>query len=238
MSSPRNTPRHGAATDEAEIVAWLEANPTLFSRHPELWSRMTPPAAPHEDGNVVDLQRFMVQRLQGELARVSGMSSALLDAGRQNMSITARVHEAVLLLMEATSFEHLVHIATQDWTDLLEVDVISLCVEGDPRRVDGVVSAGIYILPVGAVDELLGEGQPVRLRAASGAAPRLYGPAASLVQSDALARLSFGAGAPVGLLALGSRESGKFDPGHGTELLGFLARVLERSVRQWLRIKP
>jgi len=236
MAVQTNPSRAAPELDEKQVVEWLADHADLFSRHPELWSRMLPPAA-HDDGNVVDLQRFMVQRLQGELARMSGMSSALLDAGRQNMSVTARVHEAVLLLMDATNFEHLVHIATQDWTDLLDVDVISLCVEGDPRRIGGVVSGGVYILPTGAIDELLGPGQTARLRPESGVAPRLYGPAADLVQSDAMARLAFGAGAPAGLLALGSRERGKFDPGHGTELLSFLARVLERSIRNWLHLK-
>jgi uncharacterized protein YigA (DUF484 family) len=66
------------------------------------------------------------------------------------------------------------------------------------------------------------------------AADWIYGPAASLVRSDALARLDFGPTSPAAMLALGSREPDKFQPSQGTELLQFLAGVLGRSVRSWL----
>lgn len=229
----------GSGPSEAEVVAWLERHPDLLLRFPDLFARLLPPDQMQGAGNIVDLQKFMVQRLQGELQRANGLRDALLSAGRQNMSLTARAHEAILLLLDAENFEHMVHIATQDWTDLLDVDAISLCVEGDPARIGGIVSGGVFILPQGSIDDLLGSGQATRLRPDSGHAPKLYGPAADLVKSDALARLTFGRGAPSGLLALGVREQGKFDPGHGTELLLFLAQVLERCVRRWLQLpKP
>jgi uncharacterized protein YigA (DUF484 family) len=40
----------------------------------------------------------------------------------------------------------------------------------------------------------------------------------------------------MGLLALGSRVEGRFDPSQGTELLGFLARILELCIRTWLEL--
>lgn len=240
MSAPDRLPvaaNLGAGElDEARVIAWLKQHPDLLLRHPELCAVLLPPEREPVADNVTDLQRIMVQRLQGQLARANQVGVALIDAGRQNMSITARVHEAVLMLMEAASFEHLVHIATQDWTDLLDVDVISLCVEGDPRQMLGLVSGSVYVLPPGSIDDLLGFAVPSLLRAESGVAPGIYGPAADLVQSDALARLHFGPGTPPALLALGSRDKGKFEPGHGTELLNFLAGVLERSIRAWLNL--
>ncbi len=222
-----------AELDEARVIAWLRQHPGLLLRHPELCAALLPPERQAGD-NVTDFQRAMVQRLQDQLNRANQMGVALIDAGRQNMGMTARVHEAVLLLMEATSFEHLLHIATQDWIDLLQVDAISLCVEGDPRQMLGLASSSVYVLAPGSIDDLLGFAVPNLLRPESGRAPGLYGPAADLVQSDALARLHFGPGTPPGLLALGSREPGNFDPGHGTDLLAFLAGVLERSIRAWL----
>ena len=66
----------------------------------------------------------------------------------------------------------------------------------------------------------------------------LIAPADGLVQSDALVRLEFSAAAPIGLLALGARESGKFHAGQGTELLTFFAKALARLIRQWLDLPP
>jgi hypothetical protein len=36
------------------------------------------------------------------------------------------------------------------------------------------------------------------------------------------------------MLAFGSREPDLFQQGHGTELISFLARVVERCIRSWL----
>jgi len=228
------TPADLAATlDEAEVIAWLKQHPDLLLRHPDLCEALLPPDRRNAGDNVVDLQRFMVQRLQGELARASNVGNELLDASRQNLSATQRVHAAVLMLLEAGSFEHMIHMATQDWTDLLEVDVISLCVEGDPARMQDIATGGVFVLPNGAIDSLLGA-MPALARNHAEAAEWLYGPAATLVQSDALARLDFGPTAPRAMLALGSREPDKFQPNQGTELLQFLAGVLGRSVRAWL----
>ena len=47
-------------------------------------------------------------------------------------------------------------------------------------------------------------------------------------------RLKISPMAPTGLLALGSRDIGRFTPGQDTELLGFLAKVLECTARSWL----
>jgi uncharacterized protein YigA (DUF484 family) len=43
---------------------------------------------------------------------------------------------------------------------------------------------------------------------------------------------------PAGLLGFGTRHPGYFNAGQGTELLTFLARVLEHCIRQWLGVKP
>ncbi|HEX6978751.1 MAG TPA: DUF484 family protein [Alphaproteobacteria bacterium] len=231
-SAPSTSPA-AVFLDEAEVIAWLRQNPDLLLRHPDLCEVLLPPGRQQSGDNVIDLQRFMVQRLQGELARASDVGAELLDTTRQNLSATQRVHSAVLMLLEAESFEHLIHTATQDWTDLLEVDAISLCVEGDPEKMREIATNGVFVLPQGAIDTLLGP-MPALLRDQCDAAEWLYGPAANLVQSDALARLDFGPTAPHAMLALGSREPDKFQPNQGTELLQFLAGVLGRSVRAWL----
>ena len=64
--------------------------------------------------------------------------------------------------------------------------------------------------------------------------PEVFGPAAGLVRSQALARIRAGKRTPEGLLALGSRDAAKFQSGQGTELLVFLAALLERLIRGWL----
>ena len=69
------------------------------------------------------------------------------------------------------------------------------------------------------------------LREAGAEAELIFGEA-NPVQSEALMRLDI-AGAPA-MLAFGSSDPKKFDPAHGTDLLTFLAGVVERLLTQRL----
>ncbi len=230
------SPLQPAAAEEpptltpAQIVAWLRHNPDLLERHPELVDFLTPPSA--HGGGVVDMQRYMVQRLQGENARLYDAADELISLGRNNMSAQAATHRAVLALLETTGFEHLIHIATKDCPELLDVDVMTLSIESDAPLQPLFVSAGIGAIRPGDVEALMGNGRDVNLRPLSRDGEAIFGPATDLVKSDGLARLTIDE--RPALLALGCREPGKFHPGQGTELLGFFARALENCIRQWL----
>ncbi len=223
--------------DATAVAAWLRDNPDFLVQHPDLAQVLAPPS-PHQGNGALDLQAFMLERLRRDVAQLTSTREALIQATRENMTITARVHEAVLLMLDATTFEHLIHIATQDCAELLGVDAISLCVEAADGTMPKVSTQGVFALPHGAVDRLIGQGRAVQLREQALHTDVLYGPAASLVQSDALVRLEFSAAAPIGLLAMGARESGKFHAGQGTELLTFFAKALARMIRQWLDLPP
>ena len=66
--------------------------------------------------------------------------------------------------------------------------------------------------------------------------PEIFGEASGLVRSEALVRLRISLRTPAGLLAFGSRDPERFGPSQATELLNFLARVLEHCIRTWLRL--
>lgn len=214
-----------------QVTAYLERNPRFLIENPELLQHLVPPDR-HEGGEVVDMQRFMVDRLQAQLDTLSSDQSELIATTRSNMSSQAQVHRAVLALLEATDFEHLVHIATHDFAQILEADVVTLCLEAEDQ-LDELTGKGVYVLGPGAVDALIGEGREILLRDGTNESDTIFGPAAALVRSDALVRLKLADPTPAGVLALGSREPRRFHPGQGTELLSFLAEALQRCLVHW-----
>jgi uncharacterized protein YigA (DUF484 family) len=54
------------------------------------------------------------------------------------------------------------------------------------------------------------------------------------VQSQALLRVDISMDTPPAILAFGSRDPHMFTDGQGTELISFLAGVVERNFRHWL----
>jgi len=220
-----------------EVADYLAGHPDFLIHNPDLIEVLSPPGRfdkVDRDG-VVDLQRFMVDRLQGELARLGDSQHELIAATRSNLSSQVQVHRAVLTLLEATSFEHLIHLITHELAQILDVDAVTLSVESETAP-PALRTSGVFVLSAGCIDHLLGEGRDVLLRDRAEGMDRIFGPAAALVRSDALIRLGLGARAPAVLLAIGSREETRFHPGQGTELLGFLAGVLARLIRGWLNL--
>ena len=172
--------------------------------------------------------------MRRDLADLAETRDALIDTGRNNLSSQARVHEAVLALLKARNFEHFIESLTTDLAVILDLDVIVVGVE---QAEDGTVTppcAGVMPLSPKMVDRLIGPGQNIVLRDHVNGDPEIFGPGAGLVHSEALIRLSFGRTAPSALLAFGARDGTHFEPGQGTELLRFMARVVETSIRGWL----
>ena len=232
----------GAATDaaaadavnDASVAAYLRENPDFLRRHPDLLDVLQAPRRDYGDG-VVDLQNAMMERLRGELARLRESRDDLIQTGRANMNTQTRIHEAVLALLRAKSFEHLIETATTDLVVMLDLDAITICVEQAPEGPTGPVRRGVLQTQPGTVDQLLGDEREYLLVAELAGASQIFGEAADLIQSAALLRLEI-PGAPAAMLALGSRAPGHFAPDQGTEFLRFLANVLALAIRRWLEL--
>lgn len=225
------------ALNAGRVASYLRAHPDFLLRHPDLVSVLVPPA-PQRGDSVVDMQQFMLTRLQDEVRRIKEEQRDLLKATRANIQSQARIHDAVLALLGARTFEHLVQTFTTDLALLLDVDVIMLCVETPDGRLPRLDVHGLAGLPVGSVADLVGGDREVVLRDDIVGDPLLYGAGAGLVRSDALVRLAVSGMAPPCLLAMGSRDPQRFHPGQGTELLGFLGKIGSLSIRSWLDLPP
>lgn len=218
----------GGLADQ-QVAEFLRRNPDFLLAHPELLAVLTPPSRHRGDG-VVDMQGFMIERLRAENQHLADNHDALLDAGRRARSKQSQVHRAVIAMLGATTFEHLIEVITTDFPRTLDIDVVALCVEGGG---EGGVS-GITCLAGGAIDAALGANRDARFAADVAGDERIFGAGAGLVRSAALLRLRLGGRAPAALLALGSRRAERFASGQGGEPLSFLAGALEHCLRAWL----
>lgn len=228
-----STARPSEALDAAQVTDYLRRHPDFLQTHPDAIAALMPPGRDVGEG-VVDLQKVMLERLRTEAARLKATQRKLIATNRVNLQTQSRVHSAVLAMIEAPSLEHLVHTVTSDLALILDLDVVSLAIEAADPKVTGGHFVGIARIAAGTVDRLLGEGRDSRLRPDGQGETEIFADAASLVRSDALVRIKVSPEAPVGVIAFGSRRESTFHPSQGTELLGFLARALEISVRAWL----
>jgi hypothetical protein len=223
----------------AEVLSYLAGHPDFLIRHPEAIEGLQIPGGLDTKG-VVDMRTFLIERLKIKNKQLERTNSDIVSVSRANLAGQSRIHAAALALLEATSFEALIQAVTTDLAVLLGVDAVVFAVEseGDDALAGKLVS-GVHMMPRGETDRVLGQGRDVVLVAKLQEGPSIFGPAADLVKSEALLRLHPSSYCPTGILAIGSRTENTFDSGQATELLAFLARVVELCIRTWLGLpKP
>ena len=233
MKEPRKNKQEGGFS-AADVARWLSENPDFLPRHPELLDSLAAPSR-EMGGGVADLQQALIEKLRGDLDLAGEHQRELVETSRANLNSQTRIHECIVAMMSATSFEQLIQTVTTDFAVLLDLDVVTLCIEMNGSELSAPLSRGVHVVSAGTVDRVMGSGRHVLLRSFIEGGPELYGGGAPLVASDALARVSISPNTPPGLIAFGSRTAGKFEAGQAVELLAFLARVTERAVRIWLK---
>jgi len=220
---------------DEQVAGFLYAHPDFLARNPDLLESLEWPERWRGDG-VVDMQRFMVDRLRGEIDNLRDATQDVIETSRWNMSVQQRTHAAVLAMLAADGLDPLFRLISEELPLVLGIDVMTIGFEPAFPPMTRLIAPEVHSLAPGSVDKLLGTGGEISLRTGLADDGTVFGPAAELVSSVALIRINPGAEAPVGLFALGAREPDFFQPGQGTELIAFLARVVERCVERWLAI--
>lgn len=218
---------------DGDVIAYLRENPDFFVRHPDLLAELTPPKR-WSDDRIVDMHQVMVLRLRDEIDSLRTTALDLIEISRSNMSVQTRTLTGVLALLGAADLRALLRVIVEELPLILALDVVTLAFEPGARPLSRLIAPDIGRLERGAVDALLGPGDDVALFDDMLDDGTVFGAGAGLVRSAALARLRANDITPAGLLALGSRDAGTFHPGQGSDLVAFLARVLEPCLHKCL----
>ena len=183
-------------------------------------------------GKVINFEDRAVAKLRARVAAAEEANQDLIAFARGHSGAVASIHEAVLAAIEAEGFDHLIHIVTQEWPQILGLDAVAVALFAGDKGVRADAS-GLQFVDVRVIRRSL-EGLDGVVLHGVGRGHPLFGPACELIRAEALVRLDSEPPLPSGLLALGQREAQGFETRHGSELLMFLGRVLTRSMGRWL----
>ena len=229
----RKTPK--VELREADVITFLRHNPQVILNNSDLLAAIAPDTRFETDTVVVDMQRFVVERLRRQVDDLKASSDRLVTTTRSNMSLVERSMECALALIYSRDFEELSQVLHDGLPVHVGVDAISVAFESESIPVEG--SHMIRALTPGTVGALVGPDMATRIRPDVEGAEMLYGNSAGLVRSDALVALPEGEGLPAGLFAVGCRRPGHFEDGQGTELITFLGHVTRYALGRWWSLK-
>ena len=177
---------------------------------------------------MVEFGPAALARVHAAHQREATQRQQIEETARANFAAQAQTHGAVIDLLDARNHSDLAwrldELSRQRFG--LAAGVIAL---EHPER----APAGWRMLVEGQVDMILGGTQRQARMGFSPTALGLFGERAGEVRSMALVRMAIWEPARQGLLAWGSEDPEGFTEDMGTELVAFLARVVERTAERW-----
>ena len=178
-------------------------------------------------GNVVDFGPAALARVHAAHQREATQRQQIEETARANFSAQAQTHGAVVDLLDSRNHSDL----ARRVDDLarnrfgLAAGVVALETERPP--------AGWRMLVEGQVDMILGGQQRLARMGFAPTALGLFGERAEEIKSMAMVRMAMWEPSRQALLAFGSTDELGFTEDMGTELVAFLARVVERTAERW-----
>ena len=217
----------------AEVVsAWLRRHPKFLQENPEVLTFLTPPELKRGD-QVLDMQHFMLERMRDDLTGLRRHEKQLLSAVEDNAAGQAKVHHAVTAIVRTHDIQALNSVIRTKLPAILDIESASLCIEDT----SALALAGATVIGKGGIENLMGPRQRILLHGQTLGEAFLFGGDAARIKSVAYLRLRVGRNSPDILLALGSGRDDGFYKDQATDLMIFLADVLEVRLKQCLELK-
>ena len=213
----------------AAVSAWLRRHPEFLEENPEVLTFLTPPEYRRGE-RILDMQRFMLERLRGDTAALRRQEKQLLSAAEGNAAGQSKVHQAVIAVIGAADIQALNGIVRTKLPGILDLEAAALCIEEE----GALALAGATALGPGGIANLMGPKRHILLQGKTAGDAFVFGDDAPRVKSVAYLRLRTGSAAPNMLLALGSGREDGFGPDQATDLLSFFGEAMEARLKQCL----
>ncbi len=246
MSVQQDSDVAAKAIDAKSVADYLAANPGFFNERDELLAQMK---VTHTTGATVSLIERQVAILREQGAAYQQQLKALVEVARINDKLMLKMQKLVLLLLETHELEALLRLIQQSLKDDFNADGITFCLFADPAMVslESDQMGDLRVMFVSRNDPQF---------KALGAIAKGVEPACDVISDAEAAVLFEHAGVKIrsvaqlplmmadkktgkpeislGVLAIGSKDAGRFCSGVGTVFLKYLGALITRKLRPHL----
>jgi len=216
-----NDQEHSPISEE-HVTEYLRAHPDYFRDHLDLLEQMH---IPHPTGNAVSLIAKQLELFRNKHQEQENQLTALIDIARENDAAFNRMHELTLAMLEANTLEEAIANLNEVLAECFLTDFVSVKIIGDFP--DSPINK-LFVAPDDPglkhfTNELLGN-QPKCGRPTLYQAQFLFGDLAADVRSCAIIPMAFTQ--LEGLLAIGSRDEGRFHYSMGSLFLTQMSEII------------
>ncbi len=211
-----------AEITSAQVEDYLRKHPEFFHEHLNLLEHMS---IPHPSGSAVSLISKQLELFRNRHHDMENQLTALIDIARENDTSLNRMHKLTLALLDAATLEEAVANLDIVLSDYFLIDFVAVrIIKHNP---DTVIS-NLFIEPDSKdLEPFAGElasNQPKCGRPTMAQARALFGEMAFEVKSCAIIPMAFTE--LEGILAIGSRQEGRFHYSMGHLFLNQMREII------------
>lgn len=228
MESVMGETRLDTPLEAADVVGYLRRHPQFLKQYPDLALALEMPRA---EGDVASLASYQVESLRRKNRELERRLADLIRVAGDNENLMVRVHGFVLGLLRAADAQGVMRAVVAGLTEDFHTDLVRLLLFR--RDAAGAVHADWLVhLPTGpsALPELadfLAGDEPLVGRLAPERLEEVFGDEAARVHSVALVKLG-----TLGLLAIGSHDADRFQPGLGGVFLTLIGAAVTTALER------
>ena len=218
---------------DKDVESYLEQHPDFFENHVQLLVEMK---VWHTNTDVaISLIERQVDVLRKKNAKLQKKLDELILIARDNDKLNKQVYQLTLRLMSIDNMEAVFNLLQDSFRKEFSADAISVRLLAQP--IDGeLVERNEFVKNPEELQKLFGkqlkDSKPACGRAKPEQKRYLFGNVADKINSIALVPLSLGKG--VGLLAIGSFDEQRFQPGMGTLFLNQMGQLISTALSRFL----
>lgn len=233
MTTHNETNEAVPQTAAEDIADYLERHPEFFHEHPDLLGRLEIPHA--RGGQTISLVERQVSVLREQNQRLRRQLHEMIEIARQNEELARRMHKLALTLMDAAEPADLFATLYDNLKRNFHADKVAVRLFANPAVPDNN-TGGEFAGGAAGVQELfrtlLETREPLCGRMKQQQQMFLFGAEGNEVTSSVMVPLH-GPGWN-GILAIGSFNPERYQPGMGVELLANLGEVLSFILNPWV----
>ena len=215
-----------------DIAEFLHKNTEFFNEYPALLGELS---LPHSTGGVVSLVERQVSVLREQNKQTTKQLHELIEIARQNEELARKMHQLGLTLMDATDPKDIFATLYDNLAKNFHADRVAVRIFGEPAFIDsfaGEEFSGKDTKELSLFKTMIETRQAMCGRMKHQQQAFLFGTEADEITSSVMVPL-LGAGWS-GIMAIGSFNPDRFQPGMGVELLANMAEVLSFILKPWI----
>lgn len=213
------------ATQARVVAAYLKRHPEFLSEYPELAAKLT---MPREQGPVSSLAIYQMKSLRDKNTELERQLAELVSIAAENEQLMERVHGLTVALLRANTLEVTARTVIAKLSADFHTEQVRLLLFGDEPQMPR--ADWLQQIPGGAAElpefaDFLSKGEPSSGRLSGEKLTRLFAAQADGIQSVAMMRLG-----NAGILAIGSADPNRFQPGMGTLFLKMISATITAAL--------